>query len=153
MAKKRSSPGQPTKYKEEYCEMLVNHMAQGYSFESFGADINVSFRTLYNWADNYPQFLQAKELGLTKCRKFWEKLGIAGTAGQIPGFQSGTWMFNMKNRFGFQDIHRIDSRHVDVQIRADLNDQHFKHIRDSIGSIVDDIEPELIEASGVKDVS
>lgn len=146
-------PWRPTEYKPEYCEQLIEHMAQGYSFETFGAVVNVCYKTLYNWADKHSEFLQAKQLGITRSRMFWEKLGIAGTAGKIPGFQSGTWMFNMKNRFGFTDIHRIDSRHIDVQVKADLNDQHFKFIREAIGSVVDDIEPELIEASGVTDVS
>ena len=33
--KERNPVGRPTKYKPEYCEMLIEHMSEGLSFESF----------------------------------------------------------------------------------------------------------------------
>lgn len=51
------------KFRPEYCEMLVSHMSEGRSFETFGAKINVSAGTLYLWTKNEPLFAEAKKIG------------------------------------------------------------------------------------------
>lgn len=91
--------GRPSKYQPEYCEMLVSHMEQGYSFEAFAALVSVDKVTLYSWAEKNPEFLYAKNIGTEKCRYFWERLGIAGASGLLETFSVGCWIFNMKNRF------------------------------------------------------
>ena len=50
-------------YRPEYCEMLITHMAQGHSFQSFGAIAKVSRRTLFNWIHQHNDFKEAKEIG------------------------------------------------------------------------------------------
>lgn len=54
--------GQPTKYKKDYCQLLIDHMSDGYSFESFAGrhDVRVAIDTLYNWANLFPDFSEAK---------------------------------------------------------------------------------------------
>ena len=61
-----------TMYKPEHCDLLIEHMAQGYSFESFGAVILVGRNTLYLWAREIPQFKEAKEIGEAMALKFFE---------------------------------------------------------------------------------
>lgn len=61
-----------TKYREEHCEMLIEHMAQGYSFESFSAVIRVGKTTLYLWVKEIPAFKEAKEIGEAMALKFFE---------------------------------------------------------------------------------
>jgi DNA-binding transcriptional regulator YiaG len=41
--------GRPTKYKRDYCAMLISHLKDGLSFESFGGVLGVSKQTLYDW--------------------------------------------------------------------------------------------------------
>lgn len=94
--------GRPTKYKEEYCGMLVKHMATGLSFECFGAIADVIEQTLYNWEKEYPEFLESKKMGLVKCKLFWEQAGIDGMY-TGKDFNGGVWIFNMKNRFNWKD--------------------------------------------------
>jgi hypothetical protein len=110
VAKKRDprpGEGRPSKYKEEYCDMLIEHMTQGMSFESFAGVIGTHDETLRNWAAKYPEFFAAKKIGYAKNQIFWEKLGLAGAAGKVPGFNSASWIFNMKNRFRWAD--RVDT--------------------------------------------
>lgn len=123
--------GRPTAYKEEYNQQLIDHMAQGYSFESFAANVRVAVRTLYYWANEHDGFLQAKELGYALCRKKWETWGIAGMMGQVQGFNNTVWIFNMKNMFGYRDIHRIDSTqtNVNINIEADHESDAFKKVK------------------------
>lgn len=98
--------GRPTKYKKEYCEMLIEHMKQGYSFDSFGAllpDGGASKETLYAWTRAHRRFLDAKKQGEMQARLWWEKIATAGMAGKIKGFNATVWVFSMKNRFGWKD--------------------------------------------------
>jgi len=67
--------GRPTKYKPEYCQMVVDHMAEGASLTSFAADIDVSRSTITEWADNHPEFSAAVKKGKAKCAAWWERLG------------------------------------------------------------------------------
>lgn len=75
--------GAPDRYREEYCEKLVQHMAEGGSFESFGAEVGVCRFTLYNWAERYPKFFDAKHLGESKALKFYEDAGKAIMTGSL----------------------------------------------------------------------
>lgn len=101
--------GRPTTYDPKYCEMLIDHMSQGLSFEAFAGKIEVTFKTLYNWAEANPEFLQAKETGQAKSRLFWEQLGNSGAAGHLPGFNSAAYKYNMANRFKWTDRQDLTS--------------------------------------------
>ena len=84
-------------------------MANGLSFESFAAVIDVNQDTLYQWVkDKRPGFSEAKEAAFAKCRLFWEQKGIDGlwTSTYRKGNISTTkamnariWELNMKARF------------------------------------------------------
>lgn len=93
-------PGAPTTYRPEYCAQLIELMKQGYTFEAFASDVECSASTLYNWAREHPEFLEAKALGESYSRKFFEGVGL----GLMTGRQSGNivaWIFMMKNRYGW----------------------------------------------------
>lgn len=102
----RPGEGRPTKYKPEYCEQLIKHMAMGLSYETFGATINVAQSTVYLW-EKHPEFSEAKKEGFDKSRLFWERLGTAGAMGKIKNFNVTAWIFSMKNRFKWTD--RLES--------------------------------------------
>ena len=97
--------GRPTLYRPEYCEQVIDHMAQGLSFEAFAGRVGVTKRTLYDWVEAHPEFLEAKQLAYERCRIFWEQKGIDGLAQK--GFQERLWALNMKNRFGWTDARDI----------------------------------------------
>ncbi len=101
--------GQPTKYKPEYCEMLIDHMSQGLSFESFAGKVRVDRDTIYAWVEANPQFSDAKKVGTQLGLLFWEQLGNSGAAGNLPGFNAASFCFNMKNRYKWRDRQDITS--------------------------------------------
>jgi len=110
--KKSGAGGRPSKYQSDYAQMLIEHMARGYSYESFAAVINVNRDTLYYWEDSFPEFSDAKKKAFDKCLLRWEQIGIAGTIGvksgaeaKLGNFNAGSWIFNMKNRFNWRDKH------------------------------------------------
>lgn len=99
-----------SQFKPEYCEMLVDHMAKGFSFESFAGVVKTSMQTLRVWTQKHPEFEQAKDEGMARCRLFWEKIGIGGALGQIENFNATSFIFNMKNRWGWRDRVEIEGQ-------------------------------------------
>lgn len=127
MTKPKKRPeGRPSKYKPEYCAMLLKHMGtEGLSYESFAATIGVSRDTLYHWESLYPRFSYTKRLAIDANLLLWEKLGIAGMTGKIPGFNAPVWNVNMKNRHGWRERVQTENNttvtgSVDVNLNASI---------------------------------
>lgn len=111
------SIGRPTKYKEEYCQMLIDHMAKGFSFESFAGLISVNRDTIYHWETLFPAFSDAKKEAFSKSRLFWEQAGMNGMASGTRDFNAAVWVFNMKNRFNWRD--KVDAENKnETQVRV-----------------------------------
>lgn len=116
--------GRPSLYKPEYCQMLIDHMSSGLSFESFAGLIGVCRATVYNFEKNQ-EFLDAKRVAFEKNRLFWEKVGIEGMfmGGKENPFNATVWVFNMKNRFNWKDKTEVreDSKQ-EININIDQDD-------------------------------
>jgi hypothetical protein len=98
----KSKFGRPTLYKPEYCQMLIDFMGQGYSFEAFAGHIGTCADQIYRWTKDQPDFLKAKKDGFAANRIFWEGKGIKGQ-NRGKDFNATVWVFNMKNRFNWGD--------------------------------------------------
>ncbi len=130
MTKEITKMGRPTKYKKEYCEMLIDHMAKGYGYQTFAKKANVNIDTLYEWEKKHQAFADAKKQAFAQNRYFFENVGILGMTGQLrriksetldergkvihreyepANFNATTWIFSMKNRFGWRDKQDITS--------------------------------------------
>lgn len=111
--------GRPTKYRPKYCQMLIEHMTQGLSFESFSGVIEVNQDTLHEWVKVHPEFSDAKKLGFGKSQLVWEKMFMAGCMGKLKNFSAAGTIFNMKNRFKWRD--QIDLSGGDAPVAITLN--------------------------------
>lgn len=128
--KKRSAPvkakpeavphkmGRPTKYEPHYGAMLIDHMTQGLSFETFAAIIHVDRDTLYEWRKVHPEFSDAYKRGKDLSQLAWERIGLAGTAGKIPGFNVAGYIFNMKVRFQQYGVPMADDKGISEAQKA-----------------------------------
>lgn len=103
--------GRPTDYKPEYCQLLIDHMSKGYSYETFAAKVDASKQTIYDWEKANPEFLDAKNQAFAKCQLYWESLAIDNpmTNPRTGGLNTGTWIFNMKNRFKWTDRVEVEA--------------------------------------------
>jgi transposase len=90
--------GRPTKYKPEFCEMLAEHFAEGYSYESFAGVVGVARATLYLWEEQHPEFLDAKKEHEAKVMHRWEER-LAKLADSGVGNATAI-IFGLKNRAG-----------------------------------------------------
>ena len=110
--------GRPSKYDPKYCEMLIEHMSKGYSFESFGAVIGSNRDTLYEWAKRHSEFSDAKKHANDRCLEFWEKQGIEGLYSYEDGpkLNSSVWIFNMKHRHRWRDRHEEEEKKEGIDL-------------------------------------
>jgi hypothetical protein len=92
-------------YKKEYCDMLIRHMEMGYSFGSFGAEINHGRTTLYAWLKNHEEFKEAYEIGYAKALKVFETILSAKIRGKdltnvdVKKADTACLIFGLKTRF------------------------------------------------------
>jgi len=64
----------PSKYKPEYCDLLVKMLADGASLTEFRAEIGgVSPQTLHNWKERHKEFLEAFTRAETMGEAYWER--------------------------------------------------------------------------------
>lgn len=103
--------GRPTDYKPEFCELLIEHMGEGFSFEAFAGVVNCNRDTLYEWANVHPEFSDAKKIGFERNRLTWERIGI-DLARKGDG-NATAFIFNMKNRFPKEWRDKIETGFTD----------------------------------------
>lgn len=109
--------GRSSLYKEEYNEMLVEHMSQGLSYESFAGLIGVTRDCLYKWEKMHSAFLYSKMLGKSKMLLTLESIGLKGMMGKLPGFNASTFIFTMKNKCNWSDKQEIEqSQNISIKI-------------------------------------
>jgi hypothetical protein len=76
------------KYKPEYCQLLVDHMKDGMSYDSFPARVYdehscyVGLSTIYDWEARLPEWKEAKEIAFAKSLQFYEKRASAKVIGK-----------------------------------------------------------------------
>lgn len=122
----QKSPGQPSKYREEFCAQLLEHMEKGLSFEAFGGVVRVHKSTLYEWVEKHPEFKEAKDVGTSLSQLHWEKLGVENVLNESSkdsegasfsrSLNSATWIFNMKNRFQWRDKQPDEADSVNIHL-------------------------------------
>lgn len=89
--------GQPTKYRPEMCEAVLAHLSDGFSLTSACGEIGIVKQTAYNYADEYPEFLDAISIGRSIGMALWEKR-LTVQAIENPG-NTAAIIFAMKNLY------------------------------------------------------
>lgn len=89
--------GQPTSYRPEYCEQVVELGKLGKSKMQMCASFNISRQTIDNWAEKNPEFLEALNKSVAHAQNWWENTGQE--AMMKPGFNAVVWTKSMQARF------------------------------------------------------
>jgi hypothetical protein len=83
--------GRPTLYKEEYCQRVLDDMANGFSLTAFAGLIGTNRQTLSNWAGAHPEFLDAVTRAKAMQLRWWEERAHSVAQGNGgPGASSMT---------------------------------------------------------------
>ena len=111
--------GRPSKYKEAYCDLVIEHMAGGASLTSFAAEIGVCRDTLTEWCVQHEDFSLAVKKGKAKCAAWWEKVGRSNA---MSGNGNATLViFGLKN-MAPDDWREKTEQHITFSHEDALND-------------------------------
>jgi hypothetical protein len=84
--------GQPTKYRLEYCQDVIDHMAEGGSMEAFGAYLTEKYEdktlrvhrdTVNEWQHVHREFSDAVKAAKGASARYYDSLGKAGMGGNL----------------------------------------------------------------------
>lgn len=97
--------GRPSKYKPEFCELLLEHGERGMSFESFAGhpQVRVNIDTLYQWEKVHPEFSEAKGIFKAISLYHWEDIGATHVHSPSGQWSQSAWIFTMRCRHGYRD--------------------------------------------------
>jgi hypothetical protein len=84
------------KFQTKYCDDVIKHCQNGFTFNSFAAVIGISVTTLNKWADTYEKFSEAKEIATQFLSMEYQKDLKGNSSGEIKGNASAT-QFALKN--------------------------------------------------------
>jgi len=74
-------------------------LAEGHSKVALAAELGIAESTIYVWERTYGDFYEAVQLGLAKCKRWWEDKGRAQF---LDGnFNNQVYTLVMNNRFGY----------------------------------------------------
>jgi transposase len=117
---KKRSKGRPSEYDPKYIDTVLEYMSQGYSKEATAGAIGISKQTMYNWMQEYKDFMDAVLEGEVKSQLAWEKKAVDYSVHTKDGkrLDSRIYALQMKNRFGWSDKKEIS---VDEETRKTFN--------------------------------
>lgn len=84
IAAPKHAGGRPTLYRREYCQRIVELMAEGRSLEGCAALVGVHPDSLYEWQHRHPEFSDAVRAGRAAALAWWECRAIEMASG-APG--------------------------------------------------------------------
>lgn len=120
--KERKEPfGRPTKYKQEYCDVVIKLGKEGFSKAEMAEYIDVDFYTLENWAENNEDFFIAFTRAREYSQSWWERTArknLISPRGET--FNSSLWSRSMSARFP------DDYREKSITATAESGDQKIE---------------------------
>jgi hypothetical protein len=95
-----------SKYDPKFCELFVEMGKEGRGVVEFCAAVGVTKPTLTNWANEHPEFAEAREMHRIYCQAWWEERGRKGMT--EANFNATIWTKNMNNRFRDEWGEKVD---------------------------------------------
>jgi hypothetical protein len=96
----------PTKYKSEYCEKVIELMAEGASKTEVCAEIGICYDTFLDWQKANKEFSESVKRGDKLSEAWWLKSGRLNL--ENNKFSYTGWYMNMKNRHGWKDKQEVE---------------------------------------------
>jgi len=109
MAQAKRGPKGPSKYDDALADVLDTLGHEGEGIMEICHAMGISRETFYEWERKHEKFSDATKMYRVRYQAWWERLGRAGTAGCVAGFNATGYVWSMKNRFphDWRDRHEI----------------------------------------------
>jgi len=108
--KSKHPGGRPTTYRPEIGQQIANAMAMGLSAEAAAAKVGISARSLFNWQQEHPDFLQSIQEGRQRALLWWEERALAMAEGKPGSAQIVSLGLRNRSRAasGWHDAQRLE---------------------------------------------
>ena len=110
--------GRPTIYRPEMGDHIAAARAMGHSAEAAAAKLGISARSLFNWQQEHPDFLQSIQKGRQRALLWWEERALAMAEGK-PGSAQIVYL-GLRNRSGaasgWVDSHKLEHSGADEAV-------------------------------------
>jgi len=102
--------GRKTKYRPQMCDTVIECGRRGMGLAEIAAELGVTRDTLWRWRGEHQDFSNAINAARDLALAWWEARGREGTFGEIPGYNSTSYIFQMCNRFrgDWSDVRRSE---------------------------------------------
>ena len=91
-------PGRPTSYRQEYCQRVIELMAEGRSLDGCAAMLGVHPDSLNEWQWVHPEFSVAVRAGRAAATAFWETRLLDVAQGGSGNAQAIQWALRNRSR-------------------------------------------------------
>jgi len=106
-------PGQPTLYRPEYCEQVIEMGLKGMSVAQMCSSFNITRQTIDNWAAANPEFLEAFMKAKVHMQAHLEAKGYNGL--ESKDFNASLWKTTMMARFREDYTERREQTNITKQ--------------------------------------
>lgn len=119
--------------RQQLCTDWCEHIASGYSKTSFPL---CNIKTIKSYIDQFPEDFPPEKIERAEAENlyWWEKTGMGGMLGKLPGFNAACWIFNMKNRHGWRD--KTETAHTGAvgvsEISVAKAEEWFEQLRSGV---------------------
>ena len=105
--------GRPSKYKPEFCDLVLPFMERGYSTTALAGHLGVARSTVYLWMEEQAAFSDAVKEGMAASAIWWEDRLRAIAMGEEGNAASA--IFGLKNRASadWRDKSEVDNTSSD----------------------------------------
>jgi hypothetical protein len=143
--------GAPTKYHPDFCQKCVDWLSQGFTFQSFAAEVGTCIDTLYAWAQQHSEFSAAKKHGEACSLRWREKFLIGSAAGKLPGSNMTGAIFMLKCHpsRSWRETTEVQQTHVMEMMTDDQLEREYKALK----AKVEDIKQLRESDTGLDDTS
>ena len=129
--------GRPSKYDPSYCERVIQLGADGNSKEAIAVELGITWKTLNNWADEFPDFLLALEEAKNLEMVWFEKIAKSHMIESPGGNRLNTALWGRSVAARFPVKYRENNK-VEVTGRNDGPIQ-VDHVHDFATQLMEDL--------------
>ena len=144
--------GRPTAYKAEFCQLVLELAAQGFSLGGVAGQIGITRSTINKWIDAHPEFSEACSRAAAGRLWFWESVSIhvgltggSGSQGQMAIFQLLNAARCIDNVKAVDYIDRKEIEHSGNISLAGVVERMFAKLDDALAKRAPGDDAKLIE--------
>lgn len=123
-AKKKNLGGRPATFKQEFCQIAIDTLAEIDSLQDVADKCGVSYSTMFDWMNRIPEFKAAVQEGRRRGKNALIKKALDRTFSAQP-FRENTFKYLMAVMYGVREKTEVISTttNTNTNINAEASDE------------------------------